>query len=113
MKRFLVVEDDADVRALLAEVLAGEGFAVRAAADGLAALEAAAAEPPDLVVTDLYMPRLDGLAMIDRLWTGRPGLPVLVVSAGLRVRPPAGVPFLAKPFDVDRLLTTVGDLLAG
>jgi CheY-like chemotaxis protein len=75
-------------------------------------LEVVAQDTLDLVITDLYMPRLDGAGLIARLRRERPGLPLLVLSAGIRVSPPQGVPFVAKPFDAERLLATVARLLA-
>jgi hypothetical protein len=58
------------------------------------------------------MPRLDGLGLIERLCSGRPALPLVVLSAGIRAAPPVGVPFVAKPFDGEQLLITVARLLA-
>jgi CheY-like chemotaxis protein len=108
----LVVDDDSAIRDALTLLLEDEGYAVRAAPDGLTALEAIAPDPPDLVITDLYMPGLDGLGLIARLRSERPDLPIVVVSAAILVSPPAGVPFVAKPFDAEHLLTTVTRLLA-
>ena len=50
--------------------------------------------------------------LIARLRSERPDLPIIVVSAGIRVSPPDGVPFFAKPFDSEHLLATVASLLA-
>ena len=72
---------------------------------------AVARDPPDLVITDLHMPGLDGPGLIARLRSERPALPILVLSAGIRVTPPVGVPFVAKPFDSEHLLGTVARLL--
>jgi DNA-binding response OmpR family regulator len=58
------------------------------------------------------MPRLDGSGLIARLRSERPDLPIIVVSAGIRVSPPNGVPFFAKPFDAEDLLATVASFLA-
>jgi CheY-like chemotaxis protein len=65
--QILVVEDDAPLRDLLAEVLKMEGFAVEAAAAGAAGLELARRSPPDLVVCDVSMPGLDGYAVLAAL----------------------------------------------
>ena len=112
MQSILVVDDDPAIRDALALLLEDEGYAVLAAPDGLAALEAVARDSPDLVITDLYMPGLDGSGLIARLRSERPDLPIIVVSAGIRVSPPDGVPFFAKPFDSEHLLATVASLLA-
>jgi len=112
VQSILVVDDDPGIRDALALLLEDEGYAVFAAPDGLAALEAVARDSPDLVITDLYMPGLDGSGLIARLRSERPDLPVIVVSAGIRVSPPDGVPFFAKPFDSEHLLAAVASLLA-
>ena len=85
---------------------------MQTAPDGLDALTVVARDSPDLVITDLYMPELDGAGLIARLRSERPDLPIIVVSAGIRVSPPDGVPVFAKPFDSEHLLATVASLLA-
>jgi CheY-like chemotaxis protein len=107
----LVVDDDSAICDALASLLEDAGYVVRAAPDGLAALEAIAEDAPQLVITDLAMPGLDGTGLIERLQRERPGLPIIVLSAAIRVSPPAGVPFVAKPFDAESLLITVARLL--
>ena len=66
-ERILVVDDDAAMLDYVAEVLAGEGYTVERAADGASGLKQAIASPPDLVVLDVAMPGMDGLAVCDRL----------------------------------------------
>lgn len=63
----LVVEDDADISAVLVETLAGAGFRVSSAADGRAAVEVAASDPPDLVTLDLTLPHMDGIEVCRRI----------------------------------------------
>jgi CheY-like chemotaxis protein len=109
----LVVDDEPAVRDLVSGLLAEEGYTVRSAPDGLAALETVQRDTPDLVLTDLYMPRLDGLGLIARLQREWPHLPVVVLSAALRVSPPAGVPFVAKPLDVETLLAVIAGIMHG
>lgn len=65
--RILVVDDEPEVRAAVEDGLAVEGYEVRGAADGLAALTEIAAWQPDAVVLDVMMPVLDGLAVCRRL----------------------------------------------
>jgi DNA-binding response OmpR family regulator len=107
-----VVDDDPAIGNTLALLLEDAGYAVRTAPDGLAALDAITENALDLVITDLSMPRIDGPGLIARLRSERPELPVVVVGAGMRTSPPAGVPFVAKPFDAKHLLATVARLLA-
>ncbi len=79
--RALVVDDQPAFRRLVARILSDDGFAVREAADGRQALGLALAEPFDLVVSDVKMPRLDGLTLLAKLRAERPALPVVLVTA--------------------------------
>ena len=65
--RVLVVDDNADLREYMSRILSAAGHQVRVAIDGLAALEAARAEPPDIIVSDVMMPRLDGFGLLRAL----------------------------------------------
>lgn len=79
----LIVEDEADIRDVLAFNLKREGFAVRTAADGLSGLEAVRQALPDLLVLDLMLPRMDGLEVCRRLRADAATrqLPILVLTA--------------------------------
>src|SRR5688500_789908 len=66
-RTILVVDDERSIRDLLVSVLVEEGYAVRCAEDGLAALAEVERQPPDLVVSDVAMPRLDGFALAGHL----------------------------------------------
>ncbi|MGK5546133.1 response regulator transcription factor [Streptomyces sp. URMC 127] len=113
----LVVDDDPDVRAALVDALTVEGYAVRAAADGLAALSSVAAAPPGALVLDLAMPVLDGLAVCRRLRALGDRTPVLVLTARDAVADrvaglDAGADdYLVKPFALDELLARLRALL--
>ncbi|MFD0638392.1 response regulator transcription factor [Catenulispora yoronensis] len=113
----LVVDDEPGIRSVLASSLEFEGYAVRTAADGRAALAEVEQARPDLVVLDVLMPGMDGLTACRRLRAGDPHLPVLMLTArdltGDRV---AGLDagaddYLAKPFELDELLARVRALL--
>jgi two-component system response regulator HydG len=78
--RVLIVDDEEDARAALRVTLEAEGFAVRAAASAREALALVEASEPDLVITDLRMPEMDGLALLAALRRREPPLAVLVVS---------------------------------
>ena len=78
--RILVVDDDADIRALLSDFLEQHGFAVTAVADGAAMDEALASQDFDIAVLDVMMPGEDGLSILRRL-AARGGLPVIMLSA--------------------------------
>jgi CheY-like chemotaxis protein len=115
----LVADDEPLVRALAAQTLEEEGYRVLAAEDGAAALERLEAEaaPPDLVVTDVVMPRRNGRQLRDAVAARWPGVPVLFISghpgddAVLQRLVPAGAPFLQKPFTPEALARTVAELL--
>lgn len=79
--RVLVVDDDQVVRAFVADYLRGRGYEVDEAEDGAAALEAIRQAVPDVLVTDLGMPRLDGLGLLRALSKRHPDLPAIVLTA--------------------------------
>jgi two-component system, cell cycle response regulator len=103
--RLLVVDDDEDAREALAMML-GDEYDVALAADGLEALEAAQASRPDLVLMDLYMPRMDGLAALEalRIDPATEHVPVILISARgddltrSRSLDLGALDFLSKPF---------------
>ena len=76
----LIADDDGVSRKLLRRLLEQEGYAVRAAADGVEALELFAAEPIDIVLLDIVMPGLDGIAATAALLARHPALRVVLVS---------------------------------
>ncbi len=111
----LVVDDELDIRELVAGVLEDEGYETRGAADSDAALEAIAARRPSLALLDVWLrgSRLDGLELLDEIKRRDPTLPVLVISghgsldtAVAAVRKGA-VDFIEKPFEAERLLAFV------
>jgi len=109
-ERVLVVDDDAPVRRMLRRTLAAEGLEVVAAADGGRALAAAERDPPDLVVLDVSMPGMDGLAVCRRLRAAGIAAPVLMLTARDAVEDrvaglDAGADdYLVKPFAPAELL---------
>jgi two-component system response regulator MprA len=113
----LVVDDDPPIRRMLERTLAAEGYAVRAAADGGAALAAIERSVPDLVVLDVAMPGVDGLAVARRLRAKGLAVPILMLTArdGVPDRV-AGLDagaddYLVKPFAVEELSARVRALL--
>ncbi|MEC4018421.1 response regulator transcription factor [Streptomyces sp. H27-D2] len=115
--RVLVVDDEPEVRAAVEDGLAVEGYAVRGAADGLAALSEVAAWQPDVIVLDVMMPVLDGLAVCRRLRGLEDRTPILVLTALDSVSErvdglDAGADdYLVKPFALDELVARVRALL--
>jgi DNA-binding NtrC family response regulator len=107
----LIVDDDMDVRELLAEILVSRGHHVRMANDGREGLSSLHDRLPDAVVLDVEMPHLTGPEMVYRMIVedaGMEGVPVVLVSGieGLpAVASQVGTPyFLGKPFAIDALL---------
>ena len=105
----LVVDDDRALRDLVGDLLAEEGYHVHRAGDGTEAIAAVERERPDVVLTDAWMPGLDGAQLARRLQLQ--GVPIVLMSAVYADIDLPGVPFLAKPFDLDRLLVVVADAL--
>ena len=118
MHQILIADDDVDTRELLARVLSKAGYRVETVEDGHAAVEMVAATMPDLLITDLVMPRLTGWSVFSRLRRLAPQLPILIISGATNGTPPdaTALPhhavFLRKPVAMDEVLTTVARLLA-
>ena len=116
MRRILIVDDEPSVRDVIATVLMDAGYSVQIAADGQIALEIIDAVPPDLIITDVVMPHLDGWALLDYARERNPTLPVILMSAGDWIRARRTMPFpdhadfLAKPFTIEELLALVARL---
>jgi CheY-like chemotaxis protein len=111
----LVVDDDADTRASLAEVLEEQGYKVVVVEDGQKAFDYLAERPsPDCIVLDLWMPNMDGWTFASEVLTGSlPTVPMLVVTAAAAgfayPVPPRYV--LRKPISPSRMLMLVAELL--
>lgn len=80
-KRILVVDDDAQMCALLRDILSGAGYEVQSAEDGLQALEKIRQDAPDLMILDRSMPRMGGLELLRALREENRSIPAVVVSA--------------------------------
>lgn len=111
----LVVDDELDIRDLVAGVLEDEGYDTRSAGDSDTALEAIASRRPSLVLLDVWLhgSKLDGLELLDEIKRRNPTIPVLVISghgnldtAVAAVRRGAA-DFIEKPFEAERLLMMV------
>jgi CheY-like chemotaxis protein len=105
----LVVDDELPIREFLADALTGAGYAVRTAPNGRAALAAVETDPPDLVLSDVFMPELDGWSLAAELRRRFPTVQVVLTSAYHPDFPVGRIRFIPKPFDLDTLLAIVAD----
>ncbi|MDE3051709.1 MAG: response regulator, partial [Nitrospirota bacterium] len=105
--RVLVVDDDSETLALLREILVKEGYEVSTAENADAALREATRQEPDVVLTDIQMPGMDGVALLAELRTRLPKTLVILATAygslktavdGIKA---GAFDYLAKPFIID------------
>jgi DNA-binding response OmpR family regulator len=116
----LIVDDDPDVRTMLAFTLGGHGFSVREANDGDVALDELGDRPPDAMVLDLMMP-FDGFAVLEEMRDRRlaPGTRVVVLTCKADERDLVrgwelgADEYLTKPVDPDHLAARIHQVLAG
>ena len=111
----LIVDDEADIRMLIAGILRDEGHGTREAADSDAALEALATRRPGLVILDIWLQnsRLDGLEVLNAIKREHPTVPVVVISGHGTIETAVtaiklgAYDFIEKPFKADRLILVV------
>src|SRR5690606_29342446 len=110
----LVVDDDAGARAALKQLLSAHGYEVALAADGVAALERITERPPDAVVTDLDMPRMNGMELLAAIKEKDRDLPVIVATSATDARSAVeamragAADYVTKPIDFDELVLAIG-----
>ncbi len=111
----LVVDDEIDIRELMAGILADEGYDARMASDSDSALSAVSQRRPHLVVLDVWLQgsRLDGIQVLDILRRDHPDLPVVIISGHGTIETAVAAikkgayDFIEKPFKADRLVHVV------
>jgi DNA-binding NtrC family response regulator len=107
--KILVVDDEREVRLVIQEFLAGKGYEVRVAGNGLEALAALETYTPDVVLLDMAMPEMDGLETLKRISGLYPTLPVIMVTVNADIETTSKVlqlgaaDYVPKPFDLDYL----------
>src|SRR4030081_2022408 len=110
--RVLVVDDEPQITRVLRTVLSSQGYQVRTAAEGQAALSSFAEFRPELVITDLYMPHMDGVELCRRM-RGMAAVPIIVLSVKGEERTKVEAldsgadDYVTKPFGIDELLARV------
>lgn len=116
----IVVDDEAAIRSVCADILSDAGYAVSTAENGREVLELLAREPADLVLMDVMMPVLDGLTACKLLKQDARtrDIPVVIMSAATNIQSRIAAEqciasaVVPKPFDFDELLDTVKSLVA-
>jgi two-component system OmpR family response regulator len=113
----LVVEDDPGVRELVSEALSVAGHQALVAHDGLEAINLLQSQKPDLIISDVNMPKLDGFAMVEKIRDRGIGTPVIFLTAR-NEKPDVGRGFrigaddyVAKPFGIEELVLRVNAIL--
>jgi len=116
-EKILVVDDEDSIRTSLAGILEDEGFRVLFANDGITALDAVRKELPDLVLLDIWMPRMDGLETLRKLKELHPQLLVVMMSGhgtietAVKSTKMGAYDFIEKPLSLDKLLVTIRNAL--
>ncbi|MFC7704642.1 response regulator [Plastorhodobacter daqingensis] len=113
--KVLAVDDSRTMRGLLDQALREAGFEVRLAEDGLDGLERLSEEMPDIVITDINMPRMDGFGFIEAVRRQREyrALPILVLTTEsapelkARARDAGATGWIVKPFDEQKLVAAI------
>ena len=109
----LIVDDEPNARRGLAALLEQEGFTVMAAGDGAAALDLVASAAPDVIVTDLRMPKIDGLELLRRVKESYEDIPVIVVTAfgdvdsAIKAVRAGAEEYIQKPLQIEELLVVL------
>jgi CheY-like chemotaxis protein len=118
-QRILLADDDPDSLEGLRSLLEAWGYEVNTARDGRAALDQVPIVHPSVVITDVVMPRMTGLELLDALRQELPGVPVIVLTAHgtletrRRAAAQGAFAYLPKPVDTTRLKSVLGSALRG
>lgn len=122
MKHVLVIDDDVNIRMIFARFLEKQGYRVDCAEDGRIGLDLLEEKSPDLVVTDIMMPKADGLEVVLSMRENHPDTPIIAISGGIATTAIDFLPVaekiasgkvrvLYKPVELADLLATVRELL--
>ncbi|OPY19310.1 MAG: Transcriptional regulatory protein ZraR [Syntrophus sp. PtaB.Bin075] len=113
MEKVLIVDDELNMRVVLQAMLKKKGYQVAQAADGLEALECLEKEQIDVVVTDLKMPKLSGLGLLEHVTSTYPETPVIIITAhgtietAVDALKKGAFDYITKPFDRDELISVI------
>jgi CheY-like chemotaxis protein len=121
MAHILIIDDDPAVQSLFQQFFEAEGYTVTLADDGKDGLWKMRQQTPDLIITDIMMPVMDGLEVIQEIRQHSPELPIIAMSGGMRTAPLNFLPHakkfgacrvFGKPVSLAELLNAVQELLA-
>jgi two-component system nitrogen regulation response regulator NtrX len=118
MTSILVIDDEPGIRATVRDILADEGYRVEVAEDAVVGLELLENLSPDLILLDIWLPRLGGIEALAELRKRRPGIEVVVISGhatidmAVRTLKLGAFDFIEKPLSIDRLLSTCRNALS-
>ena len=122
MSHILVIDDDIDLCLIVREVLQAEGYGVSVATDGAKGIALQRSQPASLVITDIFMPNMEGIETIRDFRKEFPGVPIIAMSGGGRLknqgslftaRELGAAVVLRKPFEMSDLLRSVANVLEG
>lgn len=120
MKHILIIDDDPAILILFEEFLKSKGYATSSAANGRQGLEMMEQQTPDLIITDIMMPEMDGREMIHEVRNRQPDLPIIAISGGIkrtpmfllaRAKQSGACRIFNKPVELTEMLNAVRDLL--
>ncbi len=117
MAKILIVDDETPIRRTLRDILEFEGYDVEEASDGLECIAKVQKEKFDVIITDIKMPKMDGIEALERLQILSPETPVIMVSGhgtidtAVEAVKKGAFDFISKPPDLNRMLITVRNAL--
>ena len=119
MADILIVDDEADIRDLISDLLQDENHAARTADDADSAFAQIEAAAPDLIILDIWLQgsRMDGIEILKHVKRNNPGIPVVIISGNGNIEVAVAAvqqgayDFIEKPFNLDQLLVVVGRAL--
>jgi len=120
MKHILVIDDEAPVLSLFGQLLESAGYSVALASDGQEGLRLLKQQKPDLIITDIMMPEMDGLELLMTIRKQYPEIPAIAISGGMKIQPVSFLPqakklgakrVFVKPVELSTLLQAVQELL--
>jgi CheY-like chemotaxis protein len=121
MAHILVIDDDASILSLFGRFLESAGYSVALAPDGEEGMRLLKQKKPDLVITDIMMPGMDGLELLMKIRKQQLGIPVIAISGGMKSQPANFLPHakkfgarrvFIKPVELAELLQAVQGLLS-